>query len=93
MKIKLLSIVLAAVSVLGCKPTVRVSPDGNIKTLSQAIDKVRQMRQEGLDPNEKVTVVLGDGVYFLNAPVEIDCRDSNIEIVAENRGVSRTGTR
>ena len=86
MKIKLLSIVLAAVSVLGCKPTVRVSPDGNIKTLSQAIDKVRQMRQEGLDPNEKVTVVLGDGVYFLNAPVEIDCRDSNIEIVAENRG-------
>ena len=78
--------VAVVVAGFGCSPTVRVSPDGSVKTLSQAIEKVRQLRAEGLAADEKVKVLLGDGVYFLAAPVRLDSRDSNIEIVAANRG-------
>lgn len=78
--------ILLAVTATGCRPVIKVSPDGEIRTLSAAVERVREMRRQGMDPGKTATIELANGFYRLDRSVELDARDANLEIRAENRG-------
>ena len=82
----LLALGAFSVVVAGCDKVVSVSPDGAIRTLQAAVEKVREMRAQGLGGDETVTIELNDGVYLFDRAVELDARDANLVIRAKNRG-------
>ena len=82
----LLPLGLLSVVVAGCNRVVSVSPDGTVRTLQAAVEKVREMRAQGLGGNETVTIELADGVYLVDRAVELDARDANLVIRARTRG-------
>ncbi len=58
--------------------TIDVSPDGPVKTLTQARDMIRQQKQaEGL--KEPVRVIVANGRYFLSEPFVLTAADSGTQ--------------
>jgi len=78
--------VTALVAVAGVGPVVSVSPDGDVKTLAAAVEKIRAMRAGGLSADKTVVIELADGTYLQEEPVLLDGRDSHLVIRAKNRG-------
>ncbi len=71
---KLRAAFLLSVSALGAQ-TIVVSPDGPIKTLTEARDAVRGQRRQGASGT--ITIQIRDGVYFLKETLVLTPGDSN----------------
>ena len=88
---------ILAMGLMGCdedRVTIVVSPTGVVRTPEAARDAVRAVKarlvKEGR-PNSPIEVVFEDGVYRLNAPLELTADDSGTDEMpvvwkARNRG-------
>lgn len=63
-------------SMLGAETTVRVSPDGVIRTLSKARDTIRKQRAE--TPDMHYRVLIGQGRYEISEPLFFEPQDGNV---------------
>jgi hypothetical protein len=60
--------------------TLTVSPDGPVKTLAQARDKIRELRRAG--DKGPMSVVVRGGTYFLDEPLVLTPEDSGVTYTA-----------
>ena len=62
---------------LGANPaTIRVSPGGPFRTLEQARDEIRRLKEKGALPQGGLTVEVHNGAYCLDKPFELMAADS-----------------
>ena len=73
-----LSFLLVAVSAFA--ETLTVSPQGPLRNLASARDRVREMRRAGA--KTPVTVLIRGGTYFLSEPFVLTAEDSDVTYAA-----------
>ena len=77
--------------IFGCAPhfDVVISPDGEVRSLQAAVDKVRQLRAANAIPlDRQVTVCVKRGRYRVESPVELKPEDSGIVFVGDGMRTS-----
>ncbi len=71
---------LVSVSLMAAENTVVVSPTGNLKTIGDALNKVRKARKD--HPADTFKIVLKGGRYELQESILLTAEDSGLSIVA-----------
>ena len=82
--------VLCAFAAAAGEMVVKVSPDGEIKSIESARDKVRALRKSGeIKPGERVVVELAPGEYRVANTVELGPEDSGVTFRGSGEGRTR----
>lgn len=80
-----LTLALSALSVSAAE--LRLGPDGDVRTPSDALKRIREERKSGrLDALEKASVLCAPGVYELTDSLVLMPDDSNVEFIGSEDG-------